>query len=68
VVYVTDVKAAGAKVTGVQIPSDQNIEATYPIAVVKGAKNAPAAQAYVNYVVSGGGQQVLRAAGFLPPN
>jgi len=40
VVYVTDVKAAGAKVTGVEIPSDQNVEATYPIAVVKAAKNA----------------------------
>jgi molybdate transport system substrate-binding protein len=68
VVYVTDVKAAGAKVTGVPIPSDQNIVATYPIAVVKGAKNAAAAQAFVDDVVSGSGRPVLRAAGFLPPN
>jgi molybdate transport system substrate-binding protein len=67
VVYVTDVKAAGAKVTGVEIPDAQNVVATYPIAAVKASKNVAAAQAFVDEIVSGGGQQALQAAGFMPP-
>jgi ABC-type Fe3+ transport system substrate-binding protein len=35
--------------------------------VVKSAKSHPAARAYVNYLVSGAGQQVLTARGFLAP-
>jgi molybdate transport system substrate-binding protein len=68
VVYVTDVKAAGNKVEGVSIPDDQNVIATYPIAALKASKNLPAAEAYVNEVVSGSGQQALHARGFLPPS
>jgi molybdate transport system substrate-binding protein len=68
VVYVTDVKAAGTKVTGVEIPDAQNVVATYPIAVVKASKNAAAAAAFVDEIVSGGGQQGLQAAGFMPPS
>jgi molybdate transport system substrate-binding protein len=68
VVYVTDVKAAGDKVQGVEIPAAQNVTATYPIAVVKSSKNQAAAQAYVNDVLNGGGRQTLRSQGFLPPS
>jgi molybdate transport system substrate-binding protein len=67
IVYVTDVKSAGAKVTGVEIPASQNVVATYPIAVVKASKHHDAAQAFVNDMVSGSGQQALQARGFLPP-
>ncbi|HEV7523923.1 MAG TPA: molybdate ABC transporter substrate-binding protein [Acidimicrobiia bacterium] len=67
VVYVSDVKAAGAKVTGVVIPAAQNVVATYPIAVVKASKHQVAARAFVDEIVSGTGQQALRAAGFLAP-
>lgn len=66
VVYVTDVKAAGRKVTGVQIPASINATTTYPISVLKGSKNAALAQAFVNYVLSPAGQQELRAAAFAP--
>jgi molybdate transport system substrate-binding protein len=67
IVYVTDVKAAGNTVTGVAIAPADNVIATYPIAMVKATKNAGAAQAYINDVVSGPGQQVLRSQGFLSP-
>ena len=67
IVYVTDVTAAGTAVTGVSIPANQNVIATYPIAVVKSTKDALAAQAYVTYVVSGPGQKALEARGFLAP-
>ena len=64
VVYVTDVRAAGDQVDGVTIPADVNSTTTYPIAVLKDAKNADLAQAWVDYVLSPIGKQVLTAAGF----
>ena len=67
VVYVTDVKAAGDKVQGVEIPAEQNVVATYPIAVLSASKHFAAAEAFVNEIARGGGQQVLAARGFLPP-
>ena len=67
VVYVTDVAAAGATVTGVTIPDSLQPTITYPIAVVKASKNQAAAQAFVNSAVSGDVQKALEAAGFLPP-
>jgi molybdate transport system substrate-binding protein len=67
VVYVTDVTAAGATVAGVPIPDDQNVIATYPIAVVKASSHLKAARAYVGEIVSGDGQKALRARGFLGP-
>ena len=66
-VYVTDVKAAGVKVTGITIPSDFNASTAYPIATLTHAPNDVAAQAFVAYVLSPAGQQVLLAAGFAKP-
>ena len=68
VVYVTDVKAAGAKVEGVGIPAAQNVVATYPIAAVKASKNLAAAEAFVDEIATGTGRRALQAAGFLPPS
>jgi molybdate transport system substrate-binding protein len=68
VVYVTDVTDAGAKVEGIDIPEEDNVIASYPIAVVKATKNQAAAQAYVDAIVSGEGQVVLKEKGFLPPS
>jgi molybdate transport system substrate-binding protein len=68
VVYVSDVKAGGDKVTGITIPADQNTLATYPIAALKASKNLAAAEAFVDEIVSGSGQQVIQAAGFMPPS
>jgi molybdate transport system substrate-binding protein len=67
IVYVTDVLAAGSKVVGVQIPADQNVTTKYPIAPITGSANATTAQAFVDYVLSPAGQQVLTAAGFASP-
>lgn len=64
VVYVTDVRAAGDKVDGVTIPDGVNSTTTYPIAVLKDAKNQALAQAWVDYVLSPAGKRVLTADGF----
>jgi molybdate transport system substrate-binding protein len=67
IVYVTDVTAGGDKVQGVDIPKDQNVTATYPIASVKAGKAQDKAQAFMDLVLSDQGQQVLKQYGFLPP-
>ena len=67
IVYVTDVKAAGDKVVGVQIPTDQNVTTKYPIATITSSKNAATAAAFMAYVLSPEGQKVLADAGFSAP-
>ena len=67
IVYVTDVAAGGDKVEGVDIPEDQNVTATYPIATVKASKDQEGASAFMDLVLSAEGQQVLKRYGFLPP-
>jgi molybdate transport system substrate-binding protein len=66
-VYVTDVMAAGAKVKGVSIPASDNASTLYPIATISDSKHKSIAQAFVAYVLSPAGQQVLTAAGFQKP-
>jgi len=66
IVYVTDVRAAGRAVEGVNIPASANVIAHYPIALLRSAPNPSAAAAFVTYVLSAQGQQVLAAYGFLP--
>jgi molybdate transport system substrate-binding protein len=66
IVYVTDVKAAGNKVTGVPIADSVNVIATYPIVAVKGTKNSALANAFIAYVLSADGQATLQSFGFLP--
>jgi len=67
IVYVTDVKAAGAKVKGVPIPAAANASTAYPIATVKASKNATLASAFEDLVLSPAGQAVLSGAGFAKP-
>lgn len=67
IVYVTDVMSATGRVTGVDIPEQQQVIAHYPIAVVKGSKNAPLANRFIDYVVSPNGQSTLAEFGFSKP-
>jgi len=69
IVYITDVKAAGDKVEGVDvdIAGDPALTAAYPIAVTKKAEDANAAKGWVDFVLSEQGQRTLSRFGFLPP-
>jgi molybdate transport system substrate-binding protein len=67
VVYVTDVKAAADRVTGIPIPADVNASTSYPIAPLSASRNAPLAQAFVDYVLSDDGAAVLASSGFDKP-
>jgi len=66
-VYVTDVMAAGSKVKGITIPASDNASTLYPIATINSSKHKSIAQAFVSYVLSPTGQQVLASAGFEKP-
>ncbi len=68
IVYVTDVLANDDEVDGVEIPAEFNVDAIYPIATVAEAPAADGASAFVEYVLSDDGQQVLADFGFLPPS
>lgn len=65
-VYRTDVKAAGAKVDGVDFAEAANAVNTYPIAQVTTGKNPNAGKEFIAFVLSPTGQSVLTAAGFEP--
>jgi molybdate transport system substrate-binding protein len=67
IVYTTDVRAAAGKVDGVDMPESVNVIARYPMAVLKGASNQSTADAFVAFILSPQGQEVLSSFGFLPP-
>ena len=67
VVYKTDVRAAGDRVEGVEFPESADAVNDYPIALLKDARNAEAAKAFIALVRSAEGQKVLSGAGFLKP-
>jgi molybdate transport system substrate-binding protein len=66
-VYRTDVQAAGDAVEGIDFPEAEQAVNDYPIVTLAEAPNAEAAQAFLDYVLSPGGRQVLEAAGFERP-
>ena len=68
IVYVTDIAAAGSKAAGVDIPTDINVIAQYPIASTKTSTNAAVDQGFINFVLGSQGQAILKKYGFLPPS
>lgn len=68
IVYVTDVRWAGSRVSSLAIPPGLNATTTYPIAPVIGSANPVAARAFVDYVrFSPSAQGILRSYGFARP-
>lgn len=66
VVYETDIAASGAA-EGIPIPDGYNITAEYPIAVVAGSSGHPSAAAFVSFVLSPKGREILERHGFSLP-
>ncbi len=66
-VYVTDARAAGAKVKSVPIASGFSASTVYSISALRAAKNTTLARAWVDYVLSPAGRKVFTADGFGPP-
>ncbi|MEO5534704.1 MAG: molybdate ABC transporter substrate-binding protein [Pseudolysinimonas sp.] len=66
-VYVTDVKVAGDKVEGIEIPEAQQVINEYPISLLTDSANPDAAQAFIDYLRSAAGVKVFVDAGFEAP-
>ncbi len=67
IVYVTDVQSTDGAVEGVDIPEEDNVVAEYPIAPLTNAPNPDAAAAFVAFVLSDEGQEILGGYGFGAP-
>jgi len=67
IVYKTDVLAAKKTVVGIDIPSAQNVKAMYGIAPIRGSKNLANTKAFIDFVLSEQGWQILKSFGFQRP-
>lgn len=63
-VYQTDVLVAGDEVEGIEFAESAAAINDYPITALLDAPNPEGAEAFIDFVLSDGGQEVLRAAGF----
>ncbi|YCH14968.1 molybdate ABC transporter substrate-binding protein [Arthrobacter sp. D1-17] len=66
-VYATDVKSAGGKVSGIPFPEAHKAVVAYPIAALDNSRQQELAAEFISLVVSKEGQQTLQAAGFGAP-
>jgi molybdate transport system substrate-binding protein len=69
IVYTTDALANKSQLGEIDIPANLQTEAAYPIAPIKGSRNAATAQQFVDYVLSSDGQAILtQQYGFIGAN
>lgn len=66
-VYRTDALAASDKVDGIEFDESAEAVSDYPIAALKDAPNPATAKAFIDYVNSTAGRDVLAEAGFQNP-
>lgn len=66
IVYSTDAAVAEDQAGMLEIPAELNVTAEYPILALPDSEQAEWAQAFVDFVLSPQGQQVLEDHGFMP--
>ncbi|MDA2966539.1 MAG: molybdate ABC transporter substrate-binding protein [Actinomycetota bacterium] len=67
IVYHSEVIAADDQVEGVEIPTEFNIVAEFPIGIIKNSANKKEAQRFIDYLLSPVGQSLLTQYGFQTP-
>jgi len=65
IAYVSDI-VASPDLKQIEIPTDLNVIAKYPIAPLAASVNAEVAQKFIDYVLSPDGQAILQKWGFTP--
>lgn len=65
IVYATDVESSSGAIP-IDIPGEFNVEVRYPIATLAASRNEVAATAFVEFVLSPMGQEIIVASGFEP--
>jgi molybdate transport system substrate-binding protein len=66
-VYTTDVQSAGDQVEGVEVPDEFNVVAEYPIVSLSASASPDVAAAFVEFILSPDGQDILESYGFQSP-
>ena len=66
-VYITDVEAAGGRITAVELPAGLRPVVAYSAAVVRGARNPESAREYLRGLTEDDGARILRESGFEEP-
>jgi molybdate transport system substrate-binding protein len=66
IVYTSD-SVAAMELKTIEIPSELNVIAKYPIAPLANSENADLVAVFVEYVLSAEGQAILQKWGFAPP-
>ena len=64
IVYHSEVVAADGEVDGVEIPSEFNILAEYPIGIISTSDNKELARDFIDFLLSPNGQAILSQYGF----
>lgn len=67
IVYVTDAAAAAGRTDSIDIAAEHNVTGTFPITVLEQSRRADLAAAFMDFVLSAEGQQILGRYGFLSP-
>lgn len=67
ITYVTDVASTDGTVTGIDIPDEFNSGASYPITVLSNGPNPEGATAFVEFVLSAEGREIMSGHGFAQP-
>ena len=67
IVYVTDVRSAAGRVTGVDIPERHQVVARYPVATLKESRNARVSALFLEFLIGADGQRILGEFGFTHP-
>ena len=67
ITYVTDVVSTNGSVEGIDIPESVNVDAEYPIVLLRHAAESEAARAFIEFVLSEEGQAIMREYGFASP-
>ncbi|MCX6537111.1 MAG: molybdate ABC transporter substrate-binding protein [Actinobacteria bacterium] len=65
IVYLTDVLSAKKSVAVVEIPKALNVDAIYGVALLRNSNNRVAAVAFIDYLLSVKGQELLQSFGFI---
>lgn len=64
-VFATDVKIGGAKVEKIEIPDSSNVSSDVSVAALKASNNAATARAFIEFLGSRKGMELVVAAGFV---
>lgn len=65
IVYLTDVLSAKKSLTLVKVPKALNVDAIYGVALLRNSNNREAAVAFIDYLLSVKGQELLQSIGFI---